>query len=109
MLAEEAIAIRTTHPRNANASPQRQTRAGALNHLSHNLMARYQWLVEHRQIALQDVQVCSAYAACEHSQQYVAGRHLRARHILNPQMERGAPLSWFEDGSLHKRLSTPLS
>jgi hypothetical protein len=72
-------------------------------------MARYQWLTEYRQIALHNVQVSAAHAASEHSQQHVARRHLRARHILNPQMERGAPFSWIEDGSFHKRLSTPLS
>jgi hypothetical protein len=46
-------------------------------------MTENQGLLEHWKIALDDVQVGAANAACEHTQQNVARGHLRARHILN--------------------------
>ncbi len=99
--------VRASDPRNAYSRSHRQLRRPWLQNFSDNLMPWNQRRAQPRKVALDNVEVGPANAACEHTQKHLPGTRLRLRNLFDTKRQicnfagtnKERRFHWFDQGS----------
>jgi hypothetical protein len=86
VLAEPAISVGATHPRDSNPHSQQHCVTRALNDQTDNLMPWNQSGPQRWKIALNDMQVGTADSTCDHAQQHITRLKLRTGDVFDSKV-----------------------